>query len=1094
MQHTLAPHKYHYNWFWAICILTLFCIQASAQVTPKKLQDTTKKKQDTSKNIQDTTKPLLDINNSKIIKKVNSILDTNQKMINNFLLNKVNKIKGAANDQANKAIKKVAPLEIEKPLPYERLLNTKYSLGRRAYQNTVSQFNYLFNAEEELKDNILRARSVYEDDYTSLISFYDYDLSLIAKRSIDSIIYRCNANIVLHDLRSNWVDDAYLLLAKAYLFHKNFDTAGSILQFINYSFDDKENGMDLPIGSNMRNKGKFSIATPENNRFFENVNVRNESMIWQARNYFEKEELNEGLSLLQLLQSDAIFPKRLYPFLNEQLAYGYYQMEIYDKAAAALEKGFTNAPDEAAKTRWYYLIAQLWQSADKWDNAYNWYKKANQHAVNPIVGVYAKINMISIESKNANNSWEALANTLEKMTKKERYKPYADIIYFEMAKLAIQNKSYSKANEWLIKSIQKNTTNLKQKQKAFELLGDINYQHDVYTIAEMAYDSLQTVIKTNPNYETIQSRKKWISTINKNDKIIKSQDTLQSIYNIATENQQASLERWQKKTTLENEFIKNIFIDKSASTTGYTPLDNLAISNSRIDNTSNSDFYFDNKAAVTLGKQNFTQKWGERPNVDQWRRKTSTAILYAANKNGAPSTSQKQPLIPNQMMPGDTSQRKGKLGKEEKAITYSLIANPEDLQKSFKEWNMAALTNAQTFLLQLNDFEKAYPIYLKIINKNIDSTITERALLDLASQYLHDNLNEKSDSIIQLVLTQFPNGFYTTKKNESLLKKKKESIVLDDYKEAYFLSQIGNWDSLTVLSKQIMSDLRKTKWNTPFKFIQVKMYAQQKKDSAAYVILDSIVLQNTNEKIRDKAKNIITELKNRKQTEYYLSNLNIAKLIAETTIDTAAIAAEVSNLNNAAIKDTNKRVIDSSQTAAAKKIASIDTASIGNKEFNKKTQKGIGKIMAGTTKVDTVTIAAAPVVPVIPLIQFANDSAEQHYIALATNKVSAAFVKEMQNAFTYLNSDEFRKQKLSVTYVQFNEDKYIVWIGPFENRINANSYITKIKPRLSSEIISFVPTKQYEIYLLGKTNILLIKDTEDLKQYQQFMFKNIYKP
>jgi hypothetical protein len=47
---------------------------------------------------------------------------------------------------------------------------------------------------------------------------------------------------------------------------------------------------------------------------------------------------------------------------------------------------------------------------------------------------------------------------------------------------------------------------------------------------------------------------------------------------------------------------------------------------------------------------------------------------------------------------------------------------------------------------------------------------------------------------------------------------------------------------------------------------------------------------------------------------------------------------------------------------------------------------------------------------------------------------------------------------------------------------------------LSKEIISFVPSKQYEIYLLSKSNILLIKDEADLKQYQQFMFKNIYKP
>ena len=1051
MQHTKAPYKFSTNWFWAICILSQFCLQANAQSSTKKIQDSPQQKTDTSRS-------LLDINNSKLIKKANSILDSTQKKANNFILNKVNKLKGAANDKANKIVGKVIPQEIEKPLPYERLLNTKYTLGRRAYQNTVSQFNFLFNAEEELNENILKARNEYVDDYTTLISFYDYDLSVTSKNSIDSIIYRCNANIVLHDLRSNWVDDAYLLLAKAYLFHKDFDTAGSILQFINYSFDEKQDGMDLPIGSNLRNtKGKFSIATAENNRFFENLNVRNESMIWQARNYIEKEEWNEGISLLQLLEADAIFPKRLYPFLNEQLAYGYYQMEMYDKAAAALEKGINNAPDDAAKTRWYYLLGQLWQKADKWDKAYPWFKKANQNAVNPIISVYAKISMISYDAKNANNAWEELAYSLEKMIKRDKYKPYADIIYFEMAKLAIQNNAYTKANDWLIQSIKKNGSNLKQKQKAFELLGDINYSNNYYSIAKLAYDSVSIVLKTNPNYESIQARKKWLSTISTNEKIVEAQDTLQYIYQLNPSNQEAYFKLWQKRTKIENEFLKDIFLDKNPNSVKNSQENNDAINNfsslnnNSFSNNSNSDFYFDNRSVLVQGKQNFTQKWGQRPNVDSWRRKTSlmnaTSSLsnQDASSTGFQNNTSKDSLQNRSLSKDEKENSKA----DEKGNSYEMITDGSSYIKSKQDWNKAALANAQTFLLELNDFERAYPLYTKVIANNIDTAITERAMLDLASHYLHENLNEKSDSIIKIVEDRFPKGFYATKKKESSLKQKKEADVLNDYKEAYFLSQIGNWESLAALSNQLNTDLRRTKWYTPFKFIQVKMYAQQRMDSVAIVLLDSIVLQNTNEKIRDRAKNILEELKNRKQTESYLTNLNLSKEI----LDTIAL------VNTAAISKPNK------------KDNPIDNPNVKD-----------------TT---TQQIATAPIIAPLP---FTNDSSEQYYIAFATQKVSAAFVKEMQTAFTYLNNDEFIKQKLNVTYVQFNENSYIVWIGPFVNNLDAKTYMNKVKPRLSTEIISFVPSKQYEIYLLSKSNILLIKDEADLKQYQQYMFKNIYKP
>jgi hypothetical protein len=322
--------------------------------------------------------------------------------------------------------------------------------------------------------------------------------------------------------------------------------------------------------------------------------------------------------------------------------------------------------------------------------------------------------------------------------------------------------------------------------------------------------------------------------------------------------------------------------------------------------------------------------------------------------------------------------------------------------------------------------------------------------LDLASHYLHENLNEKSDSIINLVEQKFPKGFYVTKKKESSLKKKRDADLLNDYKEAYFLSQIGNWESLAALSNQLNTDLRRTKWYTPFKFIQVKMYAQQRMDSSAIVLLDSIILQNTNEKIRDRAKNILEELKNRKQTESYLTNLSLSKIMLDTTalVNTAAIPIEKTSI----VKEVPK--LSSAEKTAAEKTTA----------------------------------------PIIAPLLFTNDSSEQYYIAFATQKVSAAFVKEMQTAFNYLNNDEFIKQKLNVTYIQFNEHSYIVWIGPFVNNLDAKTYMNKVKPRLSSEIISFVPSKQYEIYLLSKSNILLIKDEADLKQYQQYMFKNIYKP
>ncbi len=1069
--HMRYPRKYTFK-FSTLC-LGLFCL-----ITIKTNQ----------LSAQDSTRPLLDFNNNKILKKVNSVLDSNQKKINKLILNKADSLKG----NLNKSVQKNLPREIEKPLPYEKLLNKKYTLGRRAYQNTVSQFNYYFNAEEELKEIILTSRTSFQEDYTELLPFYDFDLATTSKRSIDSIIYRCNANIVLHDLRNNWIDDAYLLMAKAYLYHRNFDTAGSILQFINYSFDEKENGADLIIGSNLRNtKGKFSIASPDNNRIWENGNVRNESLVWQARNYFEIGELNQGLSLLQLLKTDAVFPERLHPFLFEQLAYGYYQMDLPDSAATYLIKALPNALDNNAKARWYFLIAQLWDKADKNLEAYHWYQKASQQAINPILSVYAKINVINIDAKNSNNKWDDLANTLERMTKREKYKPYSDIIYFEMAKLAIKNNGIKQAQDWLVLSIKKNTTNLKQKQKAFELLGSLTYDNNNYSIAKLAYENLTGVLKTNPNYEKIILRKKWLDQINTNNQIIQKEDSLSYFYGLPKDAQRTSILKWQKNNESLAESLTNIFIEKidkknsESNNTNFTNnnsgnnIVNNGFGNNQINNnfgnnsfgnnnnsfgsTLNknnfnnntiSDFYFENKNSVVQGKQNFTQKWGERPNVDNWRRKTSGNIAY--NKTNLVNTNinTNAPLASSKK----DSTNKNTI-KQDVASVIDAINDSADYVKSQLTWNKAAMANAQLFLLKLNDFDKALPIYKKIIEKNIEPTITERALLDMASQYLHDNKSTISDSIIQIVTDRFPKGYYVTKKQEAYSKKVRTQSSVEDYKEAYFLTQIGNWDSLANLSYKLNLSLFRTKWNTPFQFLKVKMNAQQRKDSIAIIILDSIILSNQNETIRERAKNIIAELKKRKETEAYLK-----QLIIETPVITTPIVEA----------ETKHAVIQNniSQLVQAQISSPTDT--------NLKS-----KILP--------TKEAIVVIPEIPKIIFSNDSTEDHYVAMVTNKVKEVFVKESQTAFNYLNNDEYKKQNLNTTYVQFDDNVYIVWIGPFSSQKAGMNYIQKVKPRLKNELLSFIPTSQYEIYILGKSNIIQIRTIEDLQLYKDFMQKNIYK-
>ena len=1025
-----------------ICLIAIASI--SLWVSPSYAQDTTS---------------ILDINNSKILKKANKFLDTTEKKINNFINKKIQKFRDSLNKKSDRFLEKNGLNQIDKLLPYERLLNKKYTLGRRAYQNTVSQFNYLFYAEIGIDEIIQKARDLHEDDYTELLPFYDYDLSITAKESIDSIIFRCNANIVLHDLRSNYVDDAYLTLAKAYLFHKNFDTAASILQFINYSFFDKEDGADLPIGSNLNQPGKFSIASPENNRVWENKNVRNESMIWQARTYFEAGEMNEGLSLLQLLKTDAIFPKRLQPFLNEQLAYGYYLSGMNDSAANYLIKGLDNAKDPLTKARWSFLIAQLYEKEQKIDLAYNWFRKAGSIVSNPIIAVYASIYMASIDANRGKKSWESLAYDLERMIKKDKYAAFADIIYYEMAQLAVRNQAISKANQWLIASIQKNEKNTKLKQKTLVQLGAINYKIDQFSVAKIAYENLNDLLKTFPNYDQITLRKKWIDKIANLNELIAIEDSLQMIYNAPKIAQERMAMQWQKRTALLKAQEKDLFKDpnnQKAGSVNYNNQNNIpgyTFGNAFVNTTPNkevkSDFYFDNPQNVSMGITNYIKKWGDRPNVDNWRRKTTIQLARASQVNvNIDSTQASMQLNTAQLVNKSIKSTTQEKDSAEK-LSIQLIETDTDLKQSKINWNNNSLSIAKIFLYELNDFEKALPRYKAVIQNDIEPATTESALLDLASHYLHIGQITTSDSLIALITKQFPEGIYVQKKKakENLDRIDKNSA--EAYKTAYFLAQIGDWDQFGSQMEEAQKQFKGTKWNTPYQFLRVKMYAQLGKDSLAIEYCNEIIAQNKSESIKAKAKNIITEINNRKATEAYLAALVIVK-------PTKLI-------------NTNEEAIERNKSTA---ISLKDDRNINS---NPKNDSTLSK-------------------NIINQITFTNDSLEQHYIALQTINVSAVFVKEIQNAIKDFNTETFKQLNLAVTYVQFTDQSHIVWIGPFTKASDGLAYINKVKPRLSTEIISFIAKRQYDLTLIGKSNIVLITNQEQLDQYKRDKSNYYFKP
>ena len=83
-------------------------------------------------------------------------------------------------------------------LGYEKTTETKWTVPRAFLQNTITQYNFYFNANNKLNEVLARAKAQFKEDYTQLLPFYNYTLETTSKdkRNLDSVIDKINSAIL----------------------------------------------------------------------------------------------------------------------------------------------------------------------------------------------------------------------------------------------------------------------------------------------------------------------------------------------------------------------------------------------------------------------------------------------------------------------------------------------------------------------------------------------------------------------------------------------------------------------------------------------------------------------------------------------------------------------------------------------------------------------------------------------------------------------------------------------------------------------------------------------------------------------------------
>lgn len=951
-------------------------------------------------------------------------------------------------------------LNIKKPKEYEeRILRSektdkKFNVPRRFVQNTVTHYNYTFNANNKLNEVLARAKQAYKDDYSQLLSFYNYSLDVTAGDSLqlDSITLKASSGIALHDLRNDWVDNLYLLWGASYYLQKDFDSAYQMFQFINYAFAPKEkDGYYKAIGSARDGNSALSVSTKEKGglarKMFSQPPSRNDAFIWQIRNYLAQDQFAEASSLIVTLRDDPAFPARLMNDLHEVQAYSFYKQRVWDSAAHHLVLALSNAGNQQERARWEYLAGQLFERAGNYKEARKNYERSISRTTDLVMEIYARLATIRTNKDDGDADIQKNVSELVKMAGRDKYADYQDIIYYMAAQMQLEGNRIDDAIQLLLLSTQAPNNNPGQKNKAFLELGDLSFLRKDYKRSYSFYDSLQLDDPSILNPDAISKRKNALINVVTNLLIRERQDSLQRIAALPEEERKDYVKKLVKYLRKQQGLKDEQPVMTTRSPIGNNPPPATLFSSGE----GKGEWYFYNSTARTRGQNEFKAKWGSRPNIDNWRRSASLLNNRLNNTAGA-----------NQQGTGTTANPDNSNGISFDDLYTRLPLTEEQMNVSNDSLQNALFNLGKAYIQGIEDCSAGTAILEELREKFPGFMPMDELLFNLYYCYSKNGETANAAAVKKQMNEKFAASnlttIVTTGKNPA--DAAGNSSAKTTYEQIYDLFIEGRFEEAIERKKQADSLYGNNFWTPQLLYIEAVYYIRKREDARAKELLTSISERFPKSPLAARSIDLADVLSRRAQIEEELRNLQVTRYQDSASAEPVTVAAPLPPVTKP-------------DTVSIKPPVAVVTPPV------KQPVK------------DTVRTVVPPPPPSVAATPYQFKATEKYYVVLVLNKVDPVFVNEAKNAFFRYNRETFYNKTYSAELYQLDSDNRLLLMSFFADANEAVSYVEKTRPKTATDIIPWLKGGKYYFTIITEPNLQLLKASKDLDAYKQFLEKNL---
>ncbi len=611
--------------------------------------------------------------------------------------------------------------------------NTRVS---RAYHNLTSHYNIFFNAKESMASGLERIDKAIEDDYTQILPiFKDSDPSAAKACSSDmeNVILKASKLIKIHSITkkpkrrknrtrrykefaskeefNNWIDDSYLIMGEAYFYQDKFISAIDNFSYVVRKFSEEES--------------------------------KYKAFIWLIRCYTEMERFIEASEVIQMLQGDDNFPKKLEKELAIVTADYYMRLKDYDETIKFLDIAINKIFWKKQKARLQYILAQLYQETGRLDEASAAFREVTRLNAPYKMAFNARINAAGVFTGKGNA--EKLKKELKKMLRDKKNEEFKDQVYYALGNIFFKEGNRERAIDNYRNSVAYSISNSFQLARSAITLGDIYFEDLEYRKSQAYYDSAMIVIEENyPNYENISERYKNLSTLVDNLLTVEREDSLQRIALMSESERNALIDKLVREEE-DKQKQMDLQARQGSSGSGFYRANQYRFGLGS--NRSVGGWYFYNPQTVSFGKVQFQQRWGRRKLEDNWRRANKTSISGEFDEF-------------TELVDSLQVEQRVKDPLKREYYTQELPLNDSLMALSHERIKDALYNAGKIFKAEFKDYERSIEEFEDLNKRYPDNVYTLSAYFDLYDLYELLGNKERSDYYRSLIIKGFPDSKY----------------------------------------------------------------------------------------------------------------------------------------------------------------------------------------------------------------------------------------------------------------------------------------------------------------------------------------------